>query len=126
VRFRVEPDSLLRWMVDPLELTYEPAQRKLVEYHGVSNLHDPATGKAYNVRIIYAHDQTGRWPDCANDPMKSPFLAVSAVGRAAVCAQEPSDPVDAALAKAKARHAPLLVNYTRRGATPATTWRRTC
>jgi hypothetical protein len=53
VRFRVEPDSLLRWLVDPLELTYEPVQRKLLEYRGVSNVHDPATGKAYNARIVY-------------------------------------------------------------------------
>ena len=53
VLIRVEPDSLLRWLVPSLELTYEPDERKLVEYHGVSNLHDPATGKAYNVRIIY-------------------------------------------------------------------------
>jgi hypothetical protein len=53
VRFRVEPDSLLRWLVDPLELTYDPAQRRLLEYRGVSNLHDPATGKAYNARITY-------------------------------------------------------------------------
>lgn len=53
VRFRVEPDSLLRWLVDPLELTYEAEQRKLLEYRGVSNIHDPATGKAYNARIIY-------------------------------------------------------------------------
>ena len=53
VRIRVEPDSLLRWLVDPLLLTYEPDQRKLVEYRGISNLHDPATGKAYNVRVIY-------------------------------------------------------------------------
>lgn len=53
VRFRVEPDSLLRWIVDPLELTYEAEQRKLLEYRGISNIHDPATGKAYNARIIY-------------------------------------------------------------------------
>lgn len=53
VRIRVEPDSLLRWLVDPLELTYEPGQRRLVEYRGISNLHDPATGKAYNVRVVY-------------------------------------------------------------------------
>jgi hypothetical protein len=53
VRFRVEPDSLLRWLVDPLELTYEPEQRKLVEYRGVSNLHDPETQRAYDARIVY-------------------------------------------------------------------------
>lgn len=53
VRLRVEPDSLLRWLVDPLELVYEPGQRKLVEYRGISNVHDPATGNAYNVRVVY-------------------------------------------------------------------------
>lgn len=53
VRFRVEPDSLLRWLVDPLELTYEVERRKLLEYRGISNIHDPATGKAYNARIVY-------------------------------------------------------------------------
>ena len=53
VRFRVEPDSLLRWLFAPLELTYETGQRRLLEYRGLSNLHDPATGKAYNARIVY-------------------------------------------------------------------------
>jgi hypothetical protein len=53
VRFRVEPDSLLRYLVDPLTLTYDPDSRKLLEYRGISNIHDPATGKAYNARIIY-------------------------------------------------------------------------
>lgn len=53
VRFRVEPDSALRFFVDPLEVSYEPEKRKLVEYRGVSNLHDPATGKPYVARIAY-------------------------------------------------------------------------
>lgn len=53
VKLGVEPDSLLRLLFDRLELTYEPADRKLVEYRGVSNVHDPATGEAWNVRIIY-------------------------------------------------------------------------
>lgn len=52
-RFRVSPDTLLRLLVDPLELSYDADTRKLLEYRGVSNLHDPATGDAYNVRIIY-------------------------------------------------------------------------
>lgn len=63
VRFRVEPDSLLRWLVDPLELTYETGQRKLLEYRGVSNLHDPATGKAYNARIVYPSSPPADAPD---------------------------------------------------------------
>lgn len=54
VRFRVQPDTLLRLLVDPLELTYDPTNRRLLEYRGVSNLHDPASGEAYVVRISYA------------------------------------------------------------------------
>lgn len=53
VRFRVEPDSLLRYLVSPLELMYDAESKKLLEYRGISNVHDPATGKAYNARIIY-------------------------------------------------------------------------
>jgi hypothetical protein len=53
VTLKIEPDSLLRFLVDPLALTYEPTERKLVEYRGVSNIHDEVTGKPYNVRVIY-------------------------------------------------------------------------
>jgi hypothetical protein len=52
VNLRVEPDSLLRFLVDPLELIYEPKQRKLVEYRGISNIHD-ASGKPYTARVDY-------------------------------------------------------------------------
>lgn len=53
VRLRLEPDSVLRWFVDPLEALYDPDGRRLVEYRGVSNLHDPKHGKPYTVRIAY-------------------------------------------------------------------------
>ncbi len=53
VRLRLEPDSVLRWFVDPLEALYDPDGRRLVEYRGVSNLHDPRHGKPYTVRIAY-------------------------------------------------------------------------
>lgn len=53
VRFRVEPDSMLRYFVDALEVSYEPQTRQLLEYRGISNLHDPATGKPYVARIAY-------------------------------------------------------------------------
>jgi len=53
VRFKVEPDTLLRLLADPLEIMYEPTQRRMLEYRGVSNLHDPKTFEAYNVRIAY-------------------------------------------------------------------------
>lgn len=53
VRFLVEPDSLLRFLVDPLELSYDPETRKLLEYRGLSNIPNPATGKPYVARIAY-------------------------------------------------------------------------
>lgn len=53
VRFRVEPDSILRWFVDPLVVTYDPQQKKLLEYQGVANIPNPDTGKPYVARIAY-------------------------------------------------------------------------
>lgn len=53
VRFLVELDSLLNLLGGPLEVTYDPEKRKLLEYRGVSNVHDPRSGKAYDVRIAY-------------------------------------------------------------------------
>ncbi len=52
IRLRVEPDSILRYVLDPLELTYEPKTKKLLEYRGIANVHD-AKGKAYVARIAY-------------------------------------------------------------------------
>jgi hypothetical protein len=54
VRIRVEPDSLLNWLSAPIELTYDPERRKLVEYQGQSNIRDPLTHKQYNVHILYS------------------------------------------------------------------------
>ncbi|HVT35134.1 MAG TPA: hypothetical protein VHE37_06110, partial [Nevskiaceae bacterium] len=53
VQFLIEPDSLLRWLVDPLHVVYDPAARMLLEFRGVSNVINPATGEEYNVRIEY-------------------------------------------------------------------------
>lgn len=53
VRFYVEPDSLLRLVAPALTVTYDPVLQKLLEYRGISNVHDPKTGDAYNVRIVY-------------------------------------------------------------------------
>jgi hypothetical protein len=53
VQLKVEPSTLLRLLADPLYVLYDPAQRRLLEYRGISNLHDPATGKPYTVRIVY-------------------------------------------------------------------------
>jgi hypothetical protein len=53
IRFRAELDSLLSVVTRPLTLTYASDSRHLLEYIGTSNIHDPATGTAYNVRIAY-------------------------------------------------------------------------
>lgn len=54
VRLLVQADSLLRYLAPDLTLTYDPKTRQLLEYRGISNLHDPATDKAYMARIVYA------------------------------------------------------------------------
>ncbi|MFZ9493895.1 MAG: hypothetical protein ACO27E_04510 [Burkholderiaceae bacterium] len=48
-----EPDSLLRLLVDPLDLVYDARTRDLLEYNGLSNLDDPQTGKPPKVKIVY-------------------------------------------------------------------------
>ena len=53
LRIRVEPDSMLRFLVSPLALTYDPETKRLLEYVGVANVHDPATHKAYTARIAF-------------------------------------------------------------------------
>ena len=53
IKLRVEADSLLSFIADPLDLIYDIESRQLLEYRGISNLHDPASGKPYDVRIVY-------------------------------------------------------------------------
>ncbi|GAC1624666.1 MAG: hypothetical protein NVS9B10_10870 [Nevskia sp.] len=53
IKFRVELDSLLSLLAGPLEIVYDVQTRHLLDYRGVSNIHDPATGEAYNVHIVY-------------------------------------------------------------------------
>lgn len=53
ILIKVEPDSLLRFLIEPLILTYDPQTRQLLEYRGISNVINPATGKPYNARIAY-------------------------------------------------------------------------
>jgi len=53
VQLKVEPSTWLRLLADPLFILYEPQQRRMLEYRGISNLHDPRTHKAYTVRIVY-------------------------------------------------------------------------
>jgi hypothetical protein len=54
LKIKGEPDSFLRYLVSPLQMTYDLQTKTLVEYRGTSNLHDPQSGKAYAaVRIVY-------------------------------------------------------------------------
>lgn len=54
VRFRAEPDTFLRLLAGPLDLSYDAKTYKLYEYRGISNVHDPKTGAPYpSVRIAY-------------------------------------------------------------------------
>jgi hypothetical protein len=53
VQLKVDPDSLLRYVVEPLVLTYDPLTKRLLEYRGITNVINLATGKPYNARIAY-------------------------------------------------------------------------
>jgi hypothetical protein len=53
IRLKVKPASILTFLVDPLILTYDPQSRSLCEFRGISNVHDPESGKAYVTRISY-------------------------------------------------------------------------
>ena len=53
VQLKVEPSTWLRLLAAPLFVLYDSEQRRLLEYRGISNLHDPRTREAYNVRIVY-------------------------------------------------------------------------
>lgn len=68
VRLRVEPDSLLRLLVDPLELVYDKQGTRLISYRGVSNIIDPRTQQVYKqVVITYGGPvpPEARWPQRA-------------------------------------------------------------
>lgn len=52
VRVKVEPDSVLRMLVDPIELVYDARGTRLLRYTGVSNLLDPTTRQVYRKVVI--------------------------------------------------------------------------
>lgn len=52
VEFTAELDSLLRFVVDSLAMTYDPQSKTLLQYAGVSNLHNSA-GDTFPVVIKY-------------------------------------------------------------------------
>lgn len=52
VKLSVEPDSLLRLLVDPLELVYDRQGTRLISYRGVSNIIDPKTQQVFKQVVI--------------------------------------------------------------------------
>lgn len=52
VKFKAELDSLLRFVVNSLVMTYDPDSKKLLQYAGVSNLHN-SDGNTFPVIIKY-------------------------------------------------------------------------
>jgi hypothetical protein len=66
VRVRVEPDSMLRMVVAPIELVYDAKGTRLLSYLGVSNILDPATGQVFKKVLISYGGRTpaeARLPD---------------------------------------------------------------
>lgn len=51
---RLEPDSMLRLVSDPVEMRYRPRDRELIELRSPANVNNPATGKPYDARVVYA------------------------------------------------------------------------
>ncbi len=52
---RTELDSVLSVVLPPLELTFDPVSKRLLQYVGVANVKDPATHKSYQARIVFLY-----------------------------------------------------------------------
>ena len=52
---RTELDSMLSLVLPPLELTFDPASKRLLQYVGIANVKDPATRKSYQARIVFTY-----------------------------------------------------------------------
>jgi len=56
-RFRAELDMfLINWFVDGLVLTYDPEDKRLLEYRGISNMQN-AEGERFPVRVSYYREK---------------------------------------------------------------------
>lgn len=53
VKLDIKPDSILSAVAPDLTMLYDSQTRQLLDYRGTSNIHDPKTGDAYDVRIVY-------------------------------------------------------------------------
>ncbi|SFF39537.1 hypothetical protein SAMN04488120_103183 [Fontimonas thermophila] len=64
VKLRVEPDSWLRWLVKPIDLTYDLRDGRLLRYEGLSNIRSE-TGELYDARIDFPDPPVVRGDDAA-------------------------------------------------------------
>lgn len=63
VQFKASLDMfLVNWFVDSIKLTYDPDTRALLEYRGISNMHNEA-GDTYPVRVSYYSEPPDDLPD---------------------------------------------------------------
>jgi hypothetical protein len=53
IRIQLDLDSMLKIFSGPIFFSYEPGTLRLLEFSGLTNLRDPATGHAFDVRISY-------------------------------------------------------------------------
>lgn len=53
VQFEAAPSSLLRFFTTPLRFTYDPQSQRLLRYDGPSDIHEPVSGKTYEVSVFY-------------------------------------------------------------------------
>lgn len=53
VRIQVDMDSMLKLFAGPLTFSFDAQTRRLLEFRGVTNVLDPATGESFRVRVAY-------------------------------------------------------------------------
>lgn len=68
IDIRVEPDSMLRWFVDPLELVYSAQPIQLLQYRGRTNIAEPDGDSRYDAVIRFGPETPGSAPE----PLPSP------------------------------------------------------
>lgn len=62
VRVQVDMDSMLKLFAGPLLFTFDAQTHRLLEFRGVTNVLDPATGDPFRVRIAYLTAPPGDVP----------------------------------------------------------------
>lgn len=84
VRFKIELASLLHFFTGALVVAYNPRNRHLLQYDGLSNLYNPKTGDPYHVRIDYYLKKPAKAPTVL-PPLKSKSKEMSSIdGRARI------------------------------------------